>query len=136
MAKRQYHWVLDKPLTPEEKATVTAACERLIDEEFRPRYLIEREPEEKGSHPIAIFGKWRGHRYSFIARYRSDWPDTRGEEFDTPFARLDHRTDIADGPRFDVMWLRHTGTWWPIRRALPLEEALAEIAQNRTLHPL
>jgi hypothetical protein len=121
-------WV--RALTPLRKEELTASFERLIAESFRPRYLPEIRPATGRNYPVAIFGRWRGEKYSFVVRFRSGFPENAGEEFDAPFARLDHYNG-----RFAVMWFRHTGRWWCLRSELPLEEALAMVADDPVLRP-
>jgi len=132
MAKREWRRV--KPLTKEQKAEIAAICDRFIAESLKPRFLPQIRPTEF-NYPVDITGKWRGHRYSFIVRYRSGFPETRDQEFDAPFVRLDHCENLMDPPRFDVMWLRHTGKWWPLYDGCTLEEALALMQREEVLKP-
>ena len=125
-----------KPIKPTatfsevEKASITAACERLIGEFLRPRFLPVIRPTEF-NYPVDILGKWRGANYRFIQRYRSGWEENKGEEFDAPFTRLDRV-----GPdRFDIYWMRHTGKWWRIHQGVSLAEALKLIETEKLLHP-
>jgi hypothetical protein len=134
MARRDWHWVRVRTLTAEEKAETAARCEALIRDVLVPRYLPEIEPNEF-NYPIALLGKWRGIKYSFIARFRSGWEETRGEEFEQGWARLDHDEQSHDELRFHVMWHRHTGQWWPLHRSLTLDEALREITAGGVLRP-
>ena len=96
-----------KPLKPSaafseaERARVTAACERFIDEFLKPRFLPSIRPTEF-NYPVDILGKWHGAKYQFIQRYRSGFPENLGEEFDAPFARL----DWISPDRFDIQWHR------------------------------
>jgi hypothetical protein len=83
-----------------------------------------------------VTGRQRGSKYSFIARYVSDFPETDGEEFDVPFARLDHDEESLTELRFHVVWLRHTGKWWPLHVSLTLEEALQRVESSPLLHPV
>jgi hypothetical protein len=114
-----------------EKARVTAACEHLIADFMKPRFLPEIRPTQF-NYPVDILGKWRGAQYRFIQRYRSGFPDNLGEEFDAPFARLDW---ITRG-RFDIQWHRHTGQWWRLYSGLTLDEAIQTIKADGHLHPL
>src|SRR5438552_3125520 len=123
---RTRHSVRAGPLTPEDKAGITAECEDFISR-LKLRFL----PEIRATpfnYPVDIFGKWRGSKYSFITRYRSGHAENRGEEFDAPFARLDHVEECFAEIRFDVMWKRHTGEWYRLHRSLTLKNALTEIA--------
>jgi hypothetical protein len=114
-----------------ERARVTAACERFIDEFLKPRFLPSIRPTEF-NYPVNITGKWRGAQYRFIQRYRSGFPHNLGEEFDAPFARLDRV-----GPdRFDIQWRRHTGTWFRLHRGLTLIKAIEMLQSDGHLHPL
>ncbi|MEI9981912.1 MAG: hypothetical protein WDN69_01035 [Aliidongia sp.] len=98
MAKREWHWVRVKRLDATEKAAIAAACDRLIAETLKPRFLPEIRPTQF-NYPIDIFGKWRGSKYSFITRYRSGFSDNAGEEFDSAFTRLDHLEECATETR-------------------------------------
>jgi hypothetical protein len=71
-----------------EKARITAACQRFIDEVLKPRFLPAVRPTQF-NYCVDIQGKWQGPRYRFIQRYRSGFPENLGEEFDAPFVRLD-----------------------------------------------
>ena len=114
-----------------EKAHITAACQRFIDEVLRPRFLPAIRPTQF-NYPVDIRGKWHGNRYRFIQRYRSGFPENRGEEFDAPFIRL----DWGARDRFNIQWHRHTGTWFCLYRALSLAQALKTIEEDGLLHPL
>lgn len=134
MSKRGWEWVRVKALTGEEKAAIAAACERLIAGTLKPRFLPEIHPTEF-NYPIDILGKWRASKYSFIARYRSGFPDNAGEEFELAFARIDHVEESIVENRFDVMWHRHTGQWWRLHSSVTLDEALRLIETEPLLRP-
>ena len=102
MAKLEPRWVRVKPLSPQEKAAIAASCEGFIAEFLKPRLLPEIRPTAF-NYPIDIFGRWRGNRYSFITRYQSGFAHNAGEEFDSPFTRLDHLEECIAETRFDVM---------------------------------
>jgi hypothetical protein len=88
--------------------------------------LLPRPPGTPKSH------MWHGTRYRFIERYRSGFPETINEEFDSPFARL----DWVSRDRFDIQWHRHTGVWYCLYRGLSLTEALNAIKTDQVLHPV
>ena len=52
-----------------EKSAVTAACQRLIDDFLKPRFLSTIRPTRL-NYPVDILGKWHGTKYRFIQRYR------------------------------------------------------------------
>lgn len=135
MPKRERVWMRVKALTKEEKAEIAAVCERFIAGKLKPRFLPEIRPTEF-NYPVDLFGKWRGSKYSFITRYRSGFPDNRGEEFDSGFARLDHVEEHITETRFNLMWHRHTGQWLCFRPLVTLDEALDLIATNAFVQPL
>jgi hypothetical protein len=114
-----------------EKALVTAACERFIDEVLKPRFLPTIRPTQF-NYPVAILARWHANRYRFVQRYRSGFPENLGEEFDSPFTRL----DWVSRDRFDIQWHRHTGTWFCLYRDLSLAQALKTIETDGLLHPL
>lgn len=81
------------------------------------------------NYPIDIHGAYAGGRCRFMVRYRSGFEANRGQEFDSPFARIDRM-----GPdSFDVQWMRHTGQWWRLRDGLTLAGALQEVETNEVL---
>ena len=135
MPKRESRWVRVKALSKEEKAVIAVACERVIAERLKPRFLPEIRPTPF-NYPIDIFGKWRGNKYSFIARYRSGFAENLGEEFDLPCARLDHVEEGLTETRFDVMWRRHTNQCFRLHTAVTLDEALDLVSTEALLWPL
>ena len=118
-------------LSEAEKITITAACQQLINEVLKPRFLPLIRPT-KFNYPIDIQGKWHGTRYRFIQRFRSGFPENLNEEFDAPFTRL----DWVGRDRFDVQWHRHTGAWFCLYRRLSLTQALKAIETDGHLHPV
>lgn len=134
MPKREWRWVRVERLTPEKKAAIAAACKRFIAERLKPRFLPEVRPTQF-NYVIDIRGKWRASKYSFVLRYRSGFADNPGEEFDAPFARLDHLEESIGETRFDVMWHRHTGQWWRVHSAKALDEALKLIETDPVIQP-
>ena len=118
-------------LSKDEKASITMACERFIAEVLKPRFLPEIRATEF-NYPIDITGKWHGHCYRFIQRFRCAHADSIAEEFDSAFARFDH----LGRDRFDIMWHRHTGEWRCLHRSVPLAEALRLMETEELLHPV
>jgi hypothetical protein len=114
-----------------EKALITTACQKFIDQVLKPRFLPVIRPTEF-NYPVDIRGKWFGSRYRFVQRYRSGFPENLGEEFDAPFARL----DWVSRDRFDIQWHRHTGTWFCLYRDRSLAEAIKILETDGILHPL
>ncbi|MCP4381356.1 MAG: hypothetical protein GY798_08050 [Hyphomicrobiales bacterium] len=135
MAKRERRWVRTKAITKEEKEAVAAICERFVAEVLKPRILPEIR-RTQFNYPIEIFGKWRGSKYSFIARYRSGFSDNLGAEFDSALIRLDHLEECLEETRFDVMWRRYTGQWWCLYPSVGLEEALRLIETEPLLQAI
>jgi len=135
MAKTRRVWMRVRHLSREEKDDIAAACRRFIDERLRPRFLPEIRPTEF-NYPVDLHGRWRGRSFSFLTRHRSGFAENLGEEFDAPFARLDHDEERLDRIVFDVMWPRHTGRFWPLRSDVTLEEAFAIIAEEGLLWPI
>jgi hypothetical protein len=131
---RKRNWIWVKPLRPEEKAAIAVSCEHFIAEMLKPRFLREIRPTAF-NYPIDILGRWRGSKYSFITRYRSGFSGNVGEEFDAPFARLDHLEDRAD-VRFNLMWHRHTGEWRLLHPSVALDKAFRLIETEELLWPV
>lgn len=133
-ASRKKVWTLApaRPAKPgeAEKGEIIAACETLIRDVLRPRFLPEIRPTA-WTYPVDIRGAWSGGRYRFILRFRSDAENRTCEEFDAPFARIDR----MGRDRFDVYWMRHTGTWWRLHSGKTLAEALHLVETDGHLHP-
>ena len=72
----------------------------------------------------------RGDSYVFAVRFRSGYAENAGEEYDAPFARIQHWSG-----RFFVHWMRHTGRWWLLHSDLTLEQAVAKVAAGEHLRP-
>ena len=117
--------------SPNEKAVITAACEKLISDVLIPRFLPKISPKPIGNYPVAILGKWHGNRYRFLTRYHSDDPNSYQRQFDWPFARIDHVN--RDG--FDLFWHRHNGEWHCLHQHVSLAEALELIGSDSLFHP-
>lgn len=135
MAKSSRVRIWVKVLTREQKREIADRCDEFIAQKLKPRLLPQIRPTDF-NYPVDLFGRWRGNKYSFIARYRSGFPENKGEEFDAPLVRLDHVEEKLTDICFDVMWLRHTGRWFPLRQALTLDDALHFIETEEMLHLL
>jgi hypothetical protein len=134
MVGRVGKWVRVKTLAADERAIVSAACERFIAQTLKPRFLPEVRPTPF-NYPIDISGRWRGSRYSFITRYRSGFPENAGEEFDSAFTRLDHVEEHLSDLRFHIMW-HHQGQWFRLHSLVSLDKALRLIEDEELLWPL
>ena len=118
-------------LSTAEKAAITTACQHLIEDFYKPRFLPVVRPT-RFSYPVDILGKWHGTRHRFIQRYRSGFPESLGEEFDAPFVRL----DWISRDRFNIQWHRHTGEWFCLHRGLSLALAMETLKSEGQLHPV
>jgi hypothetical protein len=134
LAKPFRRWVRVRELTKDEKAKVGQRCDVFITSVLLPRFLPEIKPTQQ-NYPIALSGKWRGSKYSFITRYRSGWDDNAGEEFDSAWVRLDHDEECLAELRFHIMWHRHTGQRFPYCLSATLDQALHMIETDPILHP-
>ena len=115
-----------------EKRAVNQACEALITDVLKPRFLPEIRPTQF-NYPVDIFGKWHGAKYRFIQRFRSDRPENALEpEFDFPFARLEY----VSRDLFDLSYFRHTEQWCSVYRGLSLAEALSLLETEGIFHPV
>lgn len=133
---RSKQWIRNDAPRPDtiddlEKATIIAACETLVRDVLKPRFLPEIKPTE-WNYVIDIRGAWMAGRYRFMQRYRSGMAHNSGEEFDAPFARIDR----MERDRFDIYWMRHTGKWWRLHTDVTLAEALHILETDGILHPL
>lgn len=119
------------PVDDLEQHRIVTACEAFIREVLKPRFLPRITPTE-WNYVVDIRGAWAGGRYRFIQRYRSGHAENLGEEFDSPFARIDR----VGRDRFDIYWMRHTGKWWRLHEGKTLVEALRILETDGILHPV
>lgn len=134
VAKSVRRWVRVRELTKGDKSEIGLRCGEFIADVLTPRFLPEIRLTE-WNFPVAIHGKWRGSKFSFIIRYRSGWKDNAGEEFDSAWVRLDHDEECLTETRFHIMWHRHTGQWFPYHSSATLDEALHMIETDPVLQP-
>ena len=122
-----------RPTLPDEaeKRAIIAACEAFIGDVLKPRFLPQIRPTE-WNYVVDIHGAWAAGRYRFMQRYRSGMPHNSGQEFDAPFARIDHMAKDC----FDIYWMRHTGKWWRLHTGVTLVDALRILETDGVLHPL
>lgn len=126
-------WVQRPSVPPTAlKGAVAARCDAWITEVLVPRHLPEIRSQAEYNFCIGLHGAWRGNAYRFLSRWRTGTSRTPVEEWDTPWARLQH---FAPG-RFDIGWMRHTGAWWTLHRGLTLDEAMAILAEEPVLQPV
>jgi hypothetical protein len=134
VAKRVWVYIggraVNKPPSA-EKAAITAACERLIAEALRPRFLPEVRPLAMFNDPVVIEGKWLGNKYRFFTCYRSDDLASTEANFDASFAH----SDYVSRDCFDLMWHWHTVEWHCVSDRLSLTEALHRIASEPYFQP-
>jgi hypothetical protein len=135
MVQKVKNWQRAKALTQEEKDRVVAACDQLIQVILKPRYLPVVHVTSF-NYPVDILGKMRGNKYCFSTRYRSGFPENAGEEFNVPFARLDHIENTLDDMKFNLMWHRHTGQWFRRHASVTFEEALQLMENDGLLRPV
>ena len=113
-----------------EKRAIIAACDAFIRNVLKPRFLPEVRPTPF-NYLVDLHGKWAGGRYRFIQRLRSGFPENRGEEFDSAYARIDR----MGRDRFDIYWMRHTGAWYRLYEGQTLAEALRILGEDGHLYP-
>jgi hypothetical protein len=113
-----------------EKQAVAAACEKLLAEVLRPRFLPEIRPTPY-NYPIALYGKWHGSKFRFIVRFRCDRADAVEPEFEWPFARLAYLGRDC----FDLSYRRYTEEWVGLYDAVSLAQALQLIVDDDHFQP-
>ena len=122
-----------RPTLPDEseKRAIVAACEAFISDVLKPRFLPHIRPTE-WNYVVDIHGAWAAGRYRFMQRYRSGMAHNSGDEFDAPFARIDHMGKDC----FDIYWMRHTGKWWRLHTGVTFVEALRILETDQVLYPV
>ena len=119
MSRRQWTKAVRRTghaLPENEKRAIGQACEALIENVLKPRYVPEVRPSQEFNYAIGIYGKWHGNKYRLIQRYRSDHEDAIAPEFDWPFARLEYvgrdRFDSPAARRRRSMFAAWLGESW------------------------
>ena len=111
---------------------ISQACEDFIKDVLEPRFLHEIRPTQF-NYPVGIFGEWRGGKYCFIQRFRSDrLENALDPEFDSPFARIEY----VSRDRFDHSYFRRTGQWWTLYRGVSLADALPILETEGVFQPI
>ncbi len=82
-----------------ENSVVTSACQHLIDDFLKPRFLPAIRPTQF-NFPVDILGKWHGTKYRFIQRYRSGFPENNGDAMDVRCSNDRHRHHRTLGAGF------------------------------------
>ncbi|MCL2716761.1 MAG: hypothetical protein FWD68_19925 [Alphaproteobacteria bacterium] len=122
----------NRPVVPNNtvKQQIIEACEALIRDVLKPRYLPRIKPS-RSCYPVDICGAWAAGRYRISIRYRSGFPQNRGMEFNELYARLDH----MGINRFDIFRMRHTGQWMRRHTGLTLTKAIKTLEADFYLAP-
>jgi hypothetical protein len=116
------------------KRTLTQKAEQLIRDKFKPGLPTQAEAAKKhGFNYVAdVYTTWRGRYFYFCTKYCNPRENAEQEHFEVRTTRLEH----VDGPRFNLAYMRHTGQWCEVYRALSLEECLETIEENELFWPV
>jgi hypothetical protein len=135
MAKVPRQWVYSpRPASgvPDAaKQQVMAKADEIIETLFKPRYLKPRPKKAMFNYIVDIYAKWHKNCLYFGAKYACPGPHALSPFFEDSFTRLAY---MANG-RFNLAYMRHTGTWQEVFTDLSREEAFDEIRNQPFFHP-
>ena len=137
MPKPRKVWMLSpakspKPSLPESiKAELTAKAMHLIENVLKPKHVLPPKPDAQFNYITDLSGKWNRGYFYFIANYACPGPSAFSPTFETKFARMEY---VGDG-KFSLSYLRHTGAWLEIYKALSMDEGLKAIQDDPCFTP-
>lgn len=135
---RQKMWVYSppKPKAPDAvKVEVEIKAIELVDAVLKPEHVKPPPKNAKWNYIVDIYTKWHRNYFYFCAKYACPGPNALSPFFDTGFARLEYAGGVDQQSRFNLSYMRHTGSWWEIRHGLSLEQCFAEIREGGLFHP-
>ncbi|MDS3862405.1 hypothetical protein RIF25_16535 [Thermosynechococcaceae cyanobacterium BACA0444] len=142
MAKHKsskYQWVYSpkaapKPKVPDEvKLEVSQLAQALIDE-WKPKYI--QTPPIDGKYNFfgyltEIFTKWHRSFFYFVYKLEYRVPNADSKYREQPFTRLEY----AGPGKFNLAYMRHTGSWWEVEQERSLASIFTLIRENNLYHP-
>jgi len=115
-----------KPKVPEAlKAKVKAKADKLVESVLKPTH-IKPPPDKDFNYIVDIYPKWHQSYFYFCAKYCSPGPNAISPFFEIKFARMEY----VGQDRFNLSYMRHTGTWWELYPELTLDECFAAITNE------
>jgi hypothetical protein len=138
MAKKQpKRWVYSPTKPPKSavpdgiKAEVEAKAKALIDGVLKPQH-VKPPPKNAGFNYVTdIMAKWHGSYFYFISIYACPGPNALSPTFEEKFARMEH---VGEG-RFNLAFMRHTGTWVELFTGQTVDECLKSIQEDPWFQP-
>lgn len=119
------------PKVPERlKLEVTTKANQLVEEFFKPRFVLPPPENPQFNYCVDLFTKWHGKFFYFSSTYRCPSPNCISEYFEAKWARLEH----ASGRYFHLAFMRHTGQFWTLYSGLTLEDCLKTIQEDEMFH--
>lgn len=113
------------------KTQVEAKAQDLIDKELKPRHVEPPPVDARFNYLTDLTLKWHGSTLFLVANYACPGPNALSPSFESRFARL----KPADGGRFDLDFMRHTGQWVPLHQGLTLDQCLEAIRDDPWFTP-
>jgi hypothetical protein len=113
------------------RSQVEAKARELIDAVLKPRHVKPPPEDARFNYLTDITLKWHGSTLFLVAVYACPGPNAVSPSFESRFARL----KPADGGRFDVDFMRHTGQWVPLYQGLTLDQCLEAIRDDPWFTP-
>jgi hypothetical protein len=116
-----------KPSVPESiKAELATKAMHLIEHVLKPRHVLPPKPDAQFNYITDLTGNWSRGYFYLNSIYACPGPNAISPTFESKFARMEY---LGDG-KFDLCFLRHTGTWEGIYEALSVDECLKAIQDD------
>jgi hypothetical protein len=113
------------------RSQVEAKARELIDAVLKPKHVKPPPENARFNYLTDITPKWHGSTLFLVAVYACPGPNALSPRFESRFARL----KPADGGRFDLDFMRHTGQWVPLHQGLTLDQCLEAIRDDPWFTP-
>ena len=117
-------------ITKEEKEKIEKQFSALI-EKWKSQFT-ETNPCKEYNYLADIYTKWHGSSLYICGNYKAEYTNRMCDEFEEKFTRL----QMKALDKFDLSYMRHTGTWNTLAWSLSLKECLKMIEESVHFHPV
>lgn len=125
-----YGWVrspFPKPRIPDAvKAEATQRAQALVDTVIKPKFVREPPDDPRWNYIVDVWLRWYHSSLYFCTTYCCPGPDALSPSFEARFARM----EFAGQNRFHLAYMRYTGEWITLYRALPITACLDAIRDD------
>jgi hypothetical protein len=125
---------MKRPKIPEyTKAALEKGVQEFIAAKFRPHIGLNADSARQHgfNYVVDVYTQWRGNFFYIMSKYCRPREGSDDEFFEVRSMRM----EFVGSNRFHLAYMRHTGKWWVVYRALPMKQCLDEIKGNELFWP-